>query len=568
MTPVTFKGCFGWLHPPRDGAGSDVGVVICTGLIQDALLAYGSLRVLADDLAAAGYATLRFDYPGTGDSCDDATEKDGHWTAWQRSVDDAANWLRATTGAKRLVLVGLRLGTTLATLAAARREDVAALLLFEPVISGRNYVRQLALEVEMLSGARPTKGEHLYLREFRFAPATLDQIGDVDLRKVTLKTGTHVAVCAQTEGKAAEDAATAWRAAGAEVVNIPWAGLDPLVRHKIIDEDILADFTTVLQWLRMSAPVQTVAMQVVTGDAVLHPAGCIETPVQFGPDRRLFGVLCRPRDSTPGTVVLLGNAGHDPHYASARHAVTLSRKLAARGMASLRLDYAGLGDSIGPAGKERMLSHVFAVDRGPDVSAAVDALQGLGYRHFGIEGLCSGAFHAFRTALAEPRISTVLVVNLPFFTLPAGNVLGYLEQKDRSPGEYLAKLLRSRTWATLLSGKVDYYGIFVGQLGRLRASVKARLLGLARRVGLLREQSFAKQAMTELAKRGTTTLFLFSPGEEAEGAFALEFGPTGDGLAAHKGAAMQVIPGMDHHLTAAAGRVAAEALMVDYFGRT
>ena len=568
MTPVTFKGCFGWLHAPQDGAGSDVGVVICTGLIQDALLAYGSLRVLANDLAAAGYATLRFDYPGTGDSCDDAVETDGHWTAWQRSVDDAANWLRETTGAKRLVLIGLRLGTTLSTLAAARREDVAALLLFEPVISGRNYVRQLALEAEMLSGTRPTKGEDLYLREFRFAPATLNQIGDVDLRKVTLKAGTHVGLCAQTESKAAEDAATAWRTAGAEAVNMPWAGLDPLVRHKIIDEDILADFTTVLQWLRKSVPVQPVAMQIVTGDAALHPPGCVETPVRFGPDRRLFGILCRPRDSTPGTVVLLGNAGHDPHYASARHAVTLSRKLAAKGVASLRLDYAGLGDSIGPAGKERMLSHVFAVDRGPDVSAAVDALQGLGYRHFGIEGLCSGAFHAFRTALAEPRISTVLVVNLPFFTLPAGNVLGYLEQKDRSPGEYLAKLLRSRTWATLLSGKVDYYGIFVGQLGRLRASVKARLLGLARRVGLLREQSFAKQAMTELAKRGTTTLFLFSPGEEAEGAFALEFGPTGDGLAAHKGAAMQVIPGMDHHLTAAAGRVAAEALMVDYFGRT
>ena len=568
MTPVTFNGCFGWLHAPRDGAGSDVGVVICTGLIQDALLAYGSLRVLADDLAAAGYATLRFDYPGTGDSCDDAAEKDGHWTAWQRSVDDAANWLRATTGAERLVLVGLRLGTTLATLAAARREDVAALLLFEPVMNGRNYVRQLTLEVEMLSGTRPAKGEDLYLREFRFAPATLNQIGEVDLRKIALKAGMHIAVCAQTESKATEDAAAAWRAAGAEVVNIPWAGLDPLVRHKVIDEDILADFTAVLQWLRARVQVQPVTMKIVTGEPALHPPGCIEIPVQFGPDRHLFGMLCRPRDSTPGTVVLLGNAGHDPHYASARHAVTLSRKLAAKGIASLRLDYAGLGDSIGPAGKERMLSHVFAVDRGPDVSAAVDALQGMGYRRFGIEGLCSGAFHAFRTALSEPRINAVLVVNLPFFTLPAGSVLGYLEQKDRSPGEYLAKLLRPRTWATLASGKVDYYGIFVGQLGRLRARIKARLLGLARRVGLLREQSFAKQAMTALAKRGTTTLFLFSPGEEAEGAFAVEFGPTGDGLAAHKGATVHVIPGMDHHLTAAPGRVAAEALMVDYFGRT
>src|SRR5471032_768897 len=201
MTPVTFNGCFGWLHAPRDGAGSDVGVVICTGLIQDALLAYGSLRVLADDLAAAGYTTLRFDYPGTGDSCDDAVERDGHWVAWQRSVDQAANWLRATTGAKRLVLTGLRLGTTLAALAAARREDVAALLLFEPVVTGRNYVRQLLLEVEMLSGVRPTKGEDLYLREFHFASATLDQIGEVDLRKLTLKAGTHVALCSQAESR-------------------------------------------------------------------------------------------------------------------------------------------------------------------------------------------------------------------------------------------------------------------------------------------------------------------------------------------------------------------------------
>jgi pimeloyl-ACP methyl ester carboxylesterase len=264
---------------------------------------------------------LRFDYPGTGDSCDAAVEKDGHWKAWQRSVDQAANWLRATTGAKRLMLVGLRLGTTLATLAAARREDIAALLLFEPVMSGRNYVRQLTLEVEMLSGTRPTKGEDLYIREFRFAPATLEQIAEVDLRKLVLKSGTHVALCAQTEGKAAEDAAEAWRAAGTEVVNLPWTGLDPLVRHKIIDEDVLADFTTVLQWLHQSLPVQPLATPVVTGEAALHPPGCVETPVRFGPDRRLFGMLCRPEGSPPGTVVLLGNAGHDPHYASARHAV-------------------------------------------------------------------------------------------------------------------------------------------------------------------------------------------------------------------------------------------------------
>jgi alpha-beta hydrolase superfamily lysophospholipase len=567
MRPVTLDGCFGWLHAPQGNAGSDVAVLICTGLIQDALLAYGSLRVLADELADAGYAALRFDYPGTGDSCDEASERDGHWVAWQRSVDDAANWLRATTGASRLVLVGLRLGSTLATLAASRRDDIAGLLLFEPVLSGRNYVRQLFLEAEMLSGIRPVKGDNLYLREFRFTPATLEQIGEVDLRKLAPKAGTKVAICAQTESKTIDDGATAWRAAGAEVASLGWRGLDPLVRHKVIDEDILADFTNVLQWLRAAVPAQGVTTKIAPPEAVLHPAGCIETPLRFGPDRRLFGMLCRPAQGMPRTAVLIGNAGHDPHYASARHAVTLARKLASRGVASLRLDYAGLGDSIGPPGKERMLSHVFAVDRGPDVRAAIDALQEMGFRRFGIEGLCSGAFHAFRNAVAEPRIDTVLVVNLPFFTLPGGSVLGYLEQKGRSPAEYLGKLFRLQTWATLVSGKVDYRGIFVGQLVRTRTLVKSRLLGLARRIGFLRERSYAEQAMVELAKRGATILFMFSPGEEAEGAFAQEFGPAGAGLVAHKGAAMKVVPGMDHHLTAAQGRADAEKLMVDFFGR-
>ena len=73
--------------------------------------------------------------------------------------------------------------------------------------------------------------------------------------------------------------------------------------------------------------------------------------------------------------------------------------------------------------------------------------------------------------------------------------------------------------------------------------------------------------MAALAARGAATLFLFSPGEEAEGAFAQEFGPTGAGLAAYAGAAMKVVPGMDHDLTAPAARHQAEELMVEFFGR-
>ena len=104
MTPVAFNDCFGWLHGPAGGApAGDVGVVICQGLMRDGLLAHCSLRMLGDELAAAGYWTLRFDYPGTGDSLDGAVaEAGGHWNAFLKSIDQAADWLRATSGVKRL----------------------------------------------------------------------------------------------------------------------------------------------------------------------------------------------------------------------------------------------------------------------------------------------------------------------------------------------------------------------------------------------------------------------------------------------------------------------------------
>jgi dienelactone hydrolase len=567
MTPVTFNGCFGWLHAPQRSARSDVAILVCSGLMRDALLAYSSLRILADDLAAAGYVALRFDYPGTGNSCDDATERDGHWSAWQASVDHAADWLLAKSGAKRLVIVGLRLGTTLATLAASRRDDVAGLLLFEPVTSGRNYVRQLLLEAEMLSGARPIKGEDLYLREFCFKPSTLDQIDEVDLRKVRMKPDTRVAICTQAESKATECASATWRAAGVNVVALGWAGLDPLVRHRVIDEDVLADFSSVTAWLCRAVPAHAQEGAILLDDPMLRTDIWLDTPLRFGVDNRLFGMLCRPAQGTPHTAIIIGNAGHDPHYATARHAVTLARKLAAKGVASLRLDYSGLGDSIGHAGKERMLSHVFLVDRGPDVRAAIDALQELGFHRFGIAGLCSGAYHAFRNAVAEPRISAVAAVNLPFFTLPGGDVLRYLEEKKRSPVRYFAKLFSRQSWATLTSVKIDYRGVLAGQLSLLRARVKAEISEAARRLGIIAKPSFAKQGMADLEKRGAITLFIFSPGEEAQGAFPLEFGAAGNGLSAYRGATMTVVPGMDHDLTAAKGRGAAVALMVDFFAR-
>ena len=132
MTPVAFNNCFGWFHRLAEGGQKDVAVLICQGVMREALLAYCSLRTLGEDLAAAGYPALRFDYPATGNSLDaDLNEGGAHWTAWQRSIESAIDWLRDVTGARRIVLVGLGTGGALASLVAAQRPDVVGLLLFE-----------------------------------------------------------------------------------------------------------------------------------------------------------------------------------------------------------------------------------------------------------------------------------------------------------------------------------------------------------------------------------------------------------------------------------------------------
>ena len=74
MWPVSFAGCFGWLHTGAASGGSDTAAVLCQGIGRDASTAHRSFRKLADHLAASGVPTLRFDYRGTGDSCDAATD--------------------------------------------------------------------------------------------------------------------------------------------------------------------------------------------------------------------------------------------------------------------------------------------------------------------------------------------------------------------------------------------------------------------------------------------------------------------------------------------------------------
>lgn len=576
MTPIAVNDCFGWLHTPLDARRNDVAVLVCPGLLGDELVAYCALRVLADELARAGYWTVRLEYPGTGDSCDQPVERsDSHWTAWQESIGTTADWLKSVSGARKLVLCGMRAGAMLATLAASRRDDVAGLLLFEPTVSGRSYVRELMLDAELHGGRVLPSGGGIEVGEFEFSGTTIARIAGTDLRKTTLTAGQKVAVFARAEARLVDECLESWRHAGVEVTKGGWSNdLDSLVGHPTFDAVRLPGFRDVVHWVTAAFPLATDSTvgrhspPALPADATLQPGGCVETTLRFGSGKRLFGIVCNPETGASPDIVIIVNGGRDPRYGASRQGVEFARRLARSGISSLRADFAGLGDSLGPPGKENIISHAFA-DRTSDIRAMIDALEKLGYRKFTVQGICSGAYHAFHAALADRRIGALMLVNQPLFTLPRRpEEITYLDHRGKTPLFYLRKIASPQSWRTLLDGRVDIgktlHSLWVRGLRSARLGIRR----IGRALGLIRKRSFALSALSDLCARRVRTIFLFSPTKEDLEMFRREFTLESDALTHYRGAEMRIVPRMDHALISSESRQDAVAEMIDFLGKS
>lgn len=138
------KSLFGNYHESAPGQDRDCGILLCAPTGQEYIRSHRAFRQLAIRLSKAGFPVLRFDYYGCGDSSGD--DDQGNLSQWLVDVAAASAELKKRSGADRLCLMGLRLGGALALLAAARRDDVAGLALWEPVVNGQAYVAELAIQ--------------------------------------------------------------------------------------------------------------------------------------------------------------------------------------------------------------------------------------------------------------------------------------------------------------------------------------------------------------------------------------------------------------------------------------
>jgi pimeloyl-ACP methyl ester carboxylesterase len=162
MNPVYFgsaqKSLFGIHHPPlMKGQGRESAIVLCYPMAHEYFYVHRAFRQLATRLARAGFHTLRFDYYGFGDSSGDSEESD--IDQWIDDISTAISEAKIRSGLRKVALIGLKLGASASVLAAARRDDIESLVLWEPILDGRKYVEELfALHDNWASENLPSHG--------------------------------------------------------------------------------------------------------------------------------------------------------------------------------------------------------------------------------------------------------------------------------------------------------------------------------------------------------------------------------------------------------------------------
>ncbi len=131
---------FGVYHRPAVARKVPAGAVLCYPVLQEYLRSHRAFLRLAAQLAGRGWHVLRFDYSGCGDSYGDGPRDPG---AWASDLGMAVKELRERSGATRLALIGLRVGASLAATAAASIQPLSDLVLWDPVVDGPEYLKDL-----------------------------------------------------------------------------------------------------------------------------------------------------------------------------------------------------------------------------------------------------------------------------------------------------------------------------------------------------------------------------------------------------------------------------------------
>ncbi len=553
--PLVFgeeNGLMGWVHSAAPQEARDLGVVVCAPQGYDSLCVHWGLRLFAERLAIAGLPTVRFDYHGTGDSLGDDGQPD-RVNAWLASIDAAVQLLKEKTGVRRVALLGLRLGATLAAAAAADRGDIEALVMYGPSLSGRTYVR----EQKALGSTRHPDDpvddtgnpNDVLMAGWLITEETATALGKLDVAKLSKRPAKDVLILHREDFPLDERPQKNLAALGADVTAAKTQDWVAFMQDALTSKEPTRDFDTITRWLLARSKKAEPAKVARTVSAQLQGDDFTEEPLWFS-SPSLFGVLTTARKTAPGKPLLLFlNTAANHHIGPHRSTVELARMLSGRGISSFRLDAAGLGDT--PARPGRPQNGVYSMEATRDAEAAIDFVHARGFKNVSVAGLCSGGYLAFHTSARDKRVKAMVLINLQRFIWKDGDSLDVARRMAvPSTGTYLQRALQLENWARLVKGGVDVKLIgtaLATRAGKLIRGRSAELL--ARLLGPSFETNEVPRGFLQMLARGTRVLLVYGESDGGLDELALHLGPDMRRLRGQPNAELAYLSGSDHTLT-------------------
>lgn len=551
----------GWLHRPPHGMECSVAVVLCAPFGSEALCTYRMLRTLAGRLAASGCAVLRFDYEATGSSSGSTHELNDS-DAWQSNILAALTLLQRALPDVPCALAGVRLGGLLVLNAAEHLSGLAGLLLIAPPMSGKQFLRETHA-LHRASGLGDDGSPDRVPQAFGYPlpPKLVSFINTLELYSDRKTGAERMLVIDRTDrplGGSPEERLVG-RARIVEVRSCP--GIPELLvdaHLSLLPDEVLNNSVQFLTGLALPGRTARLPLILSPKDS-LGTSTVMRSDDQLGPvresfvfldnDRRLSGILTEPlsNEGQHRRQLILVSSGANPGYGPNRLYVNIARRLATAGMTVLRLDIAGIGDSLPHPGEPDHV--VYGTYAASDVENALNFLLARDPVPIMAGGVCSGGYHALLAAKAGAPIASMAIINpLRFAPVNTSPISDETNSSIAEAQRYGRSARSSKSWRKLLSGQVD--------LRRVLSVVVTRLSGKLRRVlrGALRHTRYHLAddmgwELERLAAKGVESLFVFSskdPGAEMLAEFA---GSTVRSLRRQNKLEIIEIPDADHTFT-------------------
>lgn len=526
----TDASLFGVVTMPASAAGVRAGVLVCPSLGKEQAETTRWFKLFAERLAARGFVVLRYDHPNTGESvgAQDAPEAAANWV---RGVRTAVDYLRSM-GVESVIGLGHRAGALILGESGNAADGVPlssydALVLWDPLTKGRNYIRAKSVLYNMVSElpadltppapAGPEAGGDPDAR-IHIAGQSLDtqaaaQFSALRLDSMLETLGTHdnvLAVVRETEPK--------WTAqlgaAGADIHQI--GDQEPFLEpsHPAILAFPVADISAVIDWIDRVAG---------TASTPVHPEFRDSATVGHGADGR--PVVTRLRTTDDGTtlwdtafqsqhehsieVFIAHSLGQYIRTGPSRLWSDAALEVARHGGRAVRFDRVGVGES-GEANEADAYLPLYTRDY-------IQGGTGL-IRHLNIApgtrivqaGICVGSWMAAHGALAAARDndldSSVVLVNPLMWRLTPERVY---RPSDLGADVPMAGLPRTDT-AVTLTRRVRRKLLWIG--GRSASRLRRWLpRGLWRAAGCVPTVQMPDAAFETLRRSGVATHLVFAP---------------------------------------------------------